>query len=75
MARFIGDACEYLMRQFATESGESVGRFHTPAEVSRVIAQIPCIRHARATADTMVSDLTSGSASLLLKVGGTSVRQ
>jgi len=48
------------MRQFATESGESVGRFHTPAEVSRVIAQIPCIRHARATADTMVSDLTSG---------------
>jgi len=63
------------MRQFATESGESVGRFHTPAEVSRVIAQIPCIRHARATADTMVSDLTSGSASLLLKVGGTSVRQ
>ena len=31
----IGDAYEYLMRKFATESGKSKGQFYTPAEVSR----------------------------------------
>ena len=36
----LGDAYEYLMRHFATESGKSKGQFYTPAEVSRVIAQI-----------------------------------
>jgi N-6 DNA Methylase/HsdM N-terminal domain len=35
----LGDAYEYLMRHFATESGKSKGQFYTPAEVSRVIAQ------------------------------------
>jgi type I restriction enzyme M protein len=34
----IGDAYEYLMRHFATESGKSKGQFYTPAEVSRIIA-------------------------------------
>ena len=42
----LGDAYEYLMRHFATESGKSKGQFYTPAEVSRVIAQILGIRHA-----------------------------
>lgn len=37
----LGDAYEYLMRRFATENGKSRGQFYTPAEVSRVIAQIP----------------------------------
>ena len=36
----LGDAYEYLMRHFATESGKSKGQFYTPAEVSRVIAQV-----------------------------------
>ncbi|HJW80743.1 MAG TPA: type I restriction-modification system subunit M N-terminal domain-containing protein, partial [Acidiferrobacterales bacterium] len=36
----LGDAYEYLMRHFATESGKSKGQFYTPAEVSRIIAQI-----------------------------------
>src|SRR5215831_9845726 len=36
----LGDAYEYLMRHFATESGKSKGQFYTPAEVSRVIAKI-----------------------------------
>ena len=31
----LGDAYEYLMRHFATESGKSKGQFYTPAEVSR----------------------------------------
>ena len=65
----LGDAYEYLMRHFATESGKSKGQFYTPAEVSRVIAQILGIRHAKITNDTTVYDPTCGSGSLLLKIG------
>ena len=65
----LGDAYEYLMRHFATESGKSKGQFYTPAEVSRVIAQILGIRDARTSAATTVYDPTCGSGSLLLKVG------
>jgi type I restriction enzyme M protein len=65
----LGDAYEYLMRHFATESGKSKGQFYTPAEVSRIIAQILDIRHANTTAGTTVYDPTCGSGSLLLKVG------
>jgi type I restriction enzyme M protein len=64
----LGDAYEYLMRHFATESGKSKGQFYTPAEVSRVMAQIIAIRNARTTSDTTVYDPTVGSASLLIKV-------
>jgi type I restriction enzyme M protein len=64
----LGDAYEYLMRHFATESGKSKGQFYTPAEVSRVIAQILGIRQAKTSADTTVYDPTCGSGSLLLKV-------
>jgi type I restriction enzyme M protein len=64
----LGDAYEYLMRHFATESGKSKGQFYTPAEVSRVIAQVIGIRHANPTNDTSVYDPTCGSGSLLLKV-------
>jgi type I restriction enzyme M protein len=65
----LGDAYEYLMRLFATESGKSKGQFYTPAEVSRVIAQILGIRYAKITNDTTVYDPTCGSGSLLLKIG------
>ncbi len=65
----LGDAYEYLMRHFATESGKSKGQFYTPAEVSRVIAQILGIRRARTSSQTTVYDPTCGSGSLLLKVG------
>jgi type I restriction enzyme M protein len=64
----IGDAYEYLMRHFATESGKSKGQFYTPAEVSRIIAQILGIRNAKTSGDTSVYDPTCGSGSLLLKV-------
>jgi type I restriction enzyme M protein len=64
----LGDAYEYLMRHFATESGKSKGQFYTPAEVSRVIAQVLGIRNAKTSADTTVYDPTCGSGSLLLKV-------
>lgn len=64
----LGDAYEYLMRHFATESGKSKGQFYTPAEVSRVMAKLLGIRHARTSASTTVYDPTCGSGSLLLKV-------
>src|SRR6266536_3915965 len=64
----LGDAYEYLMRHFATESGKSKGQFYTPAEVSRIIAQILGIRDAKTSSDTTVYDPTCGSGSLLLKV-------
>ena len=65
----LGDAYEYLMRHFATESGKSKGQFYTPAEVSRIIAQIIGIHDAKTSAATTVYDPTCGSGSLLLKVG------
>ncbi len=64
----LGDAYEYLMKNFATESGKSKGQFYTPAEVSRVIAKVIGITNKNATATTTVYDPTCGSGSLLLKV-------
>ena len=64
----LGDAYEYLMRHFATESGKSKGQFYTPSEVSRVIAQVIGISPKNTRADTTAYDPTCGSGSLLLKV-------
>lgn len=64
----LGDAYEFLMRHFATESGKSKGQFYTPAEVSRVMAQIIGIRNPATRRDTTVYDPTCGSGSLLIKV-------
>src|SRR2546422_10000172 len=65
----LGDAYDNLMRHFATERGKSKGQFYTPAEVSRIMAQILGIRNAKTSAATTVYDPTCGSGSLLLKVG------
>ena len=64
----LGDAYEYLMRHFATESGKSKGQFYTPAEVSRVIAKVIGISPDNTKASTTAYDPTCGSGSLLLKV-------
>jgi type I restriction enzyme M protein len=64
----LGDAYEYLMRHFATESGKSKGQFYTPAEVSRTMAKIIGINIADTTGDTTVYDPTCGSGSLLLRI-------
>ena len=61
----LGDAFEYLMKNFATESGKSKGQFYTPSEVSRVMAKVLSIQHA--TNKTTFYDPTCGSGSLLLK--------
>ncbi len=62
----MGDAYEYLMKNFATESGKSKGQFYTPAEVSRVMAKVIGIRSAKNANETLY-DPTCGSGSLLLK--------
>ena len=64
----LGDAYEYLMRHFASESGKSKGQFYTPAEVSRIMAKIIGIGKATTTTSTTVYDPTCGSGSLLLKI-------
>ena len=65
----LGDAYEYLMRHFAVESGKAKGQFYTPAEVSRVMAQIVGATKARESRTKMtVYDPTCGSGSLLIKV-------
>ncbi|TFD07830.1 SAM-dependent DNA methyltransferase [Cryobacterium sp. TMT1-66-1] len=63
----MGDAYEYLMRHFASESGKSKGQFYTPAEVSRVMAALIGIKSNTPKSAT-VYDPTCGSGSLLLKV-------
>jgi len=63
----LGDAYEYLMKNFATESGKSKGQFYTPAEVSRIIAKTIGIARTTNNIPT-VHDPTCGSGSLLLKV-------
>ena len=62
----LGDAYEYLMRHFATESGKSKGQFYTPAEVSRIMAQVIGVSASK-SADQTIYDPTCGSGSLLLK--------
>lgn len=63
----LGDAYEYLMRHFASDSGKSKGQFYTPAEVSRVMAALLEIPPDTPKSVT-VYDPTCGSGSLLLKV-------
>ncbi len=62
----LGDAYEYLMRHFATESGKSKGQFYTPAEVSRIMAKVIGIG-TDTQQDQTIYDPTCGSGSLLLK--------
>lgn len=71
----LGDAYEYLMRHFATESGKSKGQFYTPSEVSRVIAKVIGIAPGNTTASTTAYDPTCGSGSLLLKVAAEADKQ
>jgi type I restriction enzyme M protein len=62
----LGDAYEYLMKNFAVQSGKSKGQFYTPAEVSRIMSKVIGISNAT-RADQSVYDPTCGSGSLLIK--------
>lgn len=63
----LGDAYEFLMRHFATESGKSKGQFYTPSEVSTVLAKVLQVDQLDRS-DYSIYDPTCGSGSLLLKV-------
>lgn len=69
----LGDAYEYLMRHFATESGKSKGQFYTPAEVSRILAKVVGIG-PHTSQDHTVYDPACGSGSLLLKAAAEAPR-
>ena len=60
----LGDAYEYLIGQFAMESGKKAGEFYTPRQVSEVMAQIV----AKTSDIKSIYDPTVGSGSLLLTV-------
>lgn len=62
----LGDAYEYLMKNFAAESGKSKGQFYTPAEVSRIMARILDLGEFE-RARNSIYDPTCGSGSLLLR--------
>ena len=64
----LGDAYEYLMRHFASQSGKSKGQFYTPSEVSRIMAKVLGVSSSNTVASTTAYDPTCGSGSLLLKV-------
>ena len=64
----LGDAYEYLMRHFASQSGKSKGQFYTPSEVSRIMAKVIGISPTNSVAATTAYDPTCGSGSLLLKI-------
>lgn len=61
----LGDAYEYLIGQFAMESGKKAGEFYTPRQVSEVMAQIA----AKTSNIKSIYDPAVGSGSLLLTVG------
>lgn len=63
----LGDAYEFLMKHFATESGKSKGQFYTPSEVSRIMAKVIGINQVLSQEQT-IYDCAAGSGSLLLKV-------
>ncbi|WQV06760.1 type I restriction-modification system subunit M [Helicobacter pylori] len=62
----LGDAYEYLMRHFASESGKSKGQFYTPSEVSLLLSLLLEI-DKNTRQDKTIYDPTCGSGSLLLK--------
>lgn len=69
----LGDAYEYLMRNFASESGKSKGQFYTPAEVSRILAKVIGIDKIEERDEGYsVYDPACGSGSLLIRAANES---
>jgi type I restriction enzyme M protein len=64
----LGDAYEYLMRHFATQSGKNKGYFYIPSEISLIISHVLAIKDAQTTNSTTICDPICGCGSLLLKV-------
>ncbi|MFL2121485.1 type I restriction-modification system subunit M [Marinilactibacillus psychrotolerans] len=63
----LGDAYEYLIGQFASDSGKKAGEFYTPQAVSSLMTQI-VVQGKEDQKGFSVYDPTMGSGSLLLNV-------
>ena len=61
----LGDAYEYLIGQFATDSGKKAGEFYTPQPVAKLMTQIAFLGREDQKGFTLY-DPTMGSGSLLL---------
>lgn len=61
----LGDAYEYLIGQFASESGKKAGEFYTPQPVAKLMTQI-VLQGKKDKKGFSVYDATMGSGSLLL---------
>lgn len=61
----LGDAYEYLIRQFASESGKKAGEFYTPHEVSELLTRLTLVNKDYPD-EVRVYDPAMGSGSLLL---------
>lgn len=60
----IGGAYEFLIANFASDSGKKAGEFFTPAEVSTLLARL-----TKSKPGSRIYDPTCGSGSLLIKAG------
>ena len=60
----IGNAYEFLIKNFAATSGKKAGEFYTPPEVSELIAEL-----VEPIEEDEICDPACGSASLLMKCG------
>ncbi|MBS1208471.1 MAG: type restriction-modification system subunit [Proteobacteria bacterium] len=60
----IGNAYEFLIKNFASTSGKKAGEFYTPPEVSQLMARLMDPQEGEE-----ISDPTCGSGSLLMKCG------
>jgi type I restriction enzyme M protein len=60
----IGNAYEYLIKNFASDAGRKAGEFYTPPEVSELMAEIMDMKEGEEACDP-----ACGSGSLLMKCG------
>ncbi|MEM6395376.1 MAG: type I restriction-modification system subunit M [Bacteroidota bacterium] len=60
----IGDAYEFLIKNFAADAGKKAGEFYTPAQVSTLLAKL-----TKSEPGARICDPTCGSGSLLIKAG------
>jgi type I restriction enzyme M protein len=60
----IGNVYEYLLERFASDAGKKAGEFYTPGQVSKLLALLLAPKKGNT-----ICDPTSGSGSLLIKVG------
>jgi len=63
----LGDSYEYMLGQFASETGKKAGEFYTPKAVANLMAEIVMFGHEDKQG-LQVYDATCGSGSLLLDI-------